>query len=255
MKKIIILIALFSILELPVFAQITATLPDIERAAGSPDEYISVDVSELKASDNVQGFSFFIYYDKNIIYLTEADANNTISASTGLFNADTSNSVFKLAYVNFDGSILKGSGSLMNIKVVFRNPGTTKLTFRDPEGNNTFTLNADTSSIIKDGSVTVKEPTSVEENNTLPADFQLEQNFPNPFNPSTTFEFTIAEPSYTTLKIYNMQGEELKVLVASELSAGKHTAILNAKDFASGVYYARLQSGSNNAVKKILLMK
>jgi|GEM_PF-2552339 len=255
MKRILTIIIVVLILQSNSFPQITVTLPNIERPAGSTDEYIPIAVDNINEQDSICGYSFFLYYDKNIIHITEASGENTITGSSGLFNADIDNGVFKFAFIDFNLIPLRGSGTLIKLKVSYQNAGTTKLSFRGVNGENTLTFEDDTNSIVNEGSITVKEPTSVEDDISFPSVFGLQQNYPNPFNPSTVFEFNITEPAYTTLKVYNIQGEETAVLVASELGTGRHTAVFNAAGFASGVYYARLQSGNNTAVKKIMLMK
>jgi len=89
-----------------------------------------------------------------------------------------------------------------------------------------------------------------------PLSFGLEQNYPNPFNPATTIGFTLQESGKTTLKIYDAIGREVVTLVEEVLEAGVyHQQIFDASRFASGVYFARLVSGSKVQVKKLMLMK
>ena len=88
----------------------------------------------------------------------------------------------------------------------------------------------------------------------------MNNNYPNPFNPSTTLSFTLAEPGRTTLTIYNLKGQLIKRLVDKELTSGMHKVLWNGKDenernVASGVYFYRLQSKNYQATGKMLLMK
>ncbi len=95
----------------------------------------------------------------------------------------------------------------------------------------------------------------------VPLIASLEQNFPNPFNPSTTIQFSLAHPAFVSLKIFNQLGEETAALVNEELGAGTHNAALDAVGIASGVYFYRLEviaadyTGSFTSVKKLVLMK
>jgi hypothetical protein len=74
-----------------------------------------------------------------------------------------------------------------------------------------------------------------------PVQFQLSQNYPNPFNPTTTIDFTLPEASLTTLKIYNMLGQEVATLFDNEmLDEGEQTADFNAASLTSGVYFYKL---------------
>ena len=89
-----------------------------------------------------------------------------------------------------------------------------------------------------------------------PLKFELSQNYPNPFNPTTTIEFTLQKDGMTTLKIYNILGQEVATLVNEQLKAGAyHKAIFNAHNLASGIYFARLQSGAQVQLKKLMLLK
>jgi hypothetical protein len=65
--------------------------------------------------------------------------------------------------------------------------------------------------------------TNIERHSTLPQSINLNQNYPNPFNPSTTIEFALPKTSNTTLKIYNILGEEVATLVSDRLTAGSYT--------------------------------
>jgi len=99
------------------------------------------------------------------------------------------------------------------------------------------------------------ESTVVLSDKILPAEFKLEQNYPNPFNPVTNFRFSIKEFNNVSLKIYDMLGREVVVLLNQKMEAGIHTIKFNAFELASGVYIARLQSGTNMSAIKISLLK
>ncbi|MFA6457011.1 MAG: T9SS type A sorting domain-containing protein [Bacteroidota bacterium] len=89
-----------------------------------------------------------------------------------------------------------------------------------------------------------------------PKEFALEQNYPNPFNPTTTIGFTLQKSGYTTLKVYDAIGREVVSLVDGYLDAGPHhQRTFDATALASGMYFARLASGGNVQVKKLMLLK
>lgn len=89
-----------------------------------------------------------------------------------------------------------------------------------------------------------------------PSGFVLRQNYPNPFNPATILEFSIPKEAWTTLKIYNIIGQEVATLVNQELKGGTlHRAVFNAAGMPSGIYFAQLRSGGQMQVTKMLLMK
>jgi endo-1,4-beta-xylanase len=99
-------------------------------------------------------------------------------------------------------------------------------------------------------------PTGVELSTSgLPTQFQLEQNFPNPFNPTTTIHYSISKTSPVSLKVYDMLGREVQTLVNTMQSPGQYTVTLNAQTLGSGVYFYRLNAGNFTETKKLMLVK
>ena len=87
------------------------------------------------------------------------------------------------------------------------------------------------------------------------ADFKLEQDFPNPFNPSTVISFSIPEASNVKLSVYNILGQEVAVLVNEFVNSGRYSKSFNAKDLSSGLYIYILEAGSTSISKKMTLLK
>jgi len=96
-------------------------------------------------------------------------------------------------------------------------------------------------------------PTAVETNDVK--GYRIGQNYPNPFNPTTTINFTLAKASDVTLSVYNVLGQKVATLVDSHLNAGEQTVVFDASKLSSGIYFYRINAGSFNAVKKMLLVK
>ncbi len=86
-------------------------------------------------------------------------------------------------------------------------------------------------------------------------EFNLSQNYPNPFNPTTKINFSIPNSDYVSLRVYDMLGREVKVLVNENLTAGEYQADFNAKGLSSGMYYYSLRAGEYVDVKKMVLVK
>ena len=105
--------------------------------------------------------------------------------------------------------------------------------------------------------ITVTSPVSVDDNNEelFPTEYSLEQNFPNPFNPSTTINFSVPEASFVSLKIFNVLGEEVETLVAKDLNAGNYKYGWNALGLPSGIYFYKLQTDNFTETKKMILLK
>jgi len=97
--------------------------------------------------------------------------------------------------------------------------------------------------------------TSIGSNAEIPNQFELKQNFPNPFNPSTQIRFGIPEASNVQLEIYNIMGQHVITLVDSYMEAGWHKVTLDGSGFASGIYLFRLKAGSYSEVKRLTLLK
>ena len=94
-----------------------------------------------------------------------------------------------------------------------------------------------------------------EENSSLPKDYTLSQNYPNPFNPTTQINFTIPKAGITTLKVYNILGQVVSILVNEQLAAGSYKFDFDGSNLTTGIYMYQLQSSDYSAVKKMLLIK
>jgi hypothetical protein len=110
------------------------------------------------------------------------------------------------------------------------------------------------------GSVTIEDPRTalslmVGAQPTLPKEFALFQNFPNPFNPVTTLSYDLPRDSRVILKLFNLLGEEMITLVNEDQKGGHKSIIWDASDFASGVYFYRIQASDFVSVRKMLLLK
>ncbi|MCX6121820.1 MAG: T9SS type A sorting domain-containing protein [Ignavibacteriales bacterium] len=90
---------------------------------------------------------------------------------------------------------------------------------------------------------------------TIPTSYALNQNFPNPFNPSTTIKFDLPKTGFTTLKIYNMLGQEIATLVNDVKLTGRYTVQWNGSNMTSGLYFYKLISGEFIQVKKMQFIK
>jgi hypothetical protein len=89
----------------------------------------------------------------------------------------------------------------------------------------------------------------------VPQEYSLGQNYPNPFNPSTTFSFSLPADGHVALKVYDLQGKEVGLVVEGDMAAGQYQAVFNGSHLSSGVYLYRLEAGSYQANGKMVLMK
>ena len=105
------------------------------------------------------------------------------------------------------------------------------------------------------GVVTVQNPVSVSNQDLVVNNFKLEQNCPNPFNPSTVIKFTTAEKSNVKLTVYNSIGRKISTLLNEVKSQGTFTIEFDGSNLPSGIYYLRLQAGIFTDIKKMVLLK
>lgn len=95
---------------------------------------------------------------------------------------------------------------------------------------------------------------------TVPSVPVISRNYPNPFNPSTTIDFSVPQKSRVKLNVYNIRGQKVKNLINSELERGHHKIVWDGRDgtnrkVSSGIYFIRLESGGKTNTRKIMLMK
>lgn len=96
---------------------------------------------------------------------------------------------------------------------------------------------------------------STEEPSELPNEVTLDQNFPNPFNPTTNISFTLPQAGEVRLQVFDLLGREVSTLVNSRQSAGAHTVTFDASSLSSGVYIYRLQVSGVVLTRKLTLIK
>jgi hypothetical protein len=104
--------------------------------------------------------------------------------------------------------------------------------------------------IINKPSVGVSEKPDV-----LPSRIKLYANYPNPFNPMTTFRFDLSAQTHVRLSVFNLLGQEVAVAFDGQKEAGSYSVQFNAAHLASGVYFYRMETGSFVATRKMLLLK
>ena len=205
---------------------------------------------------------------------------------------DMNNDNFKFSYINGSSQlqnkpILGFSAKFLNNKIEltvaskaqsdFLNNNSLRVgTFQVHRENNIFDINSilvnwnfsgDNSTILTGhlfSDITVPSDfiskitlTGVENSKTqIPEDYELEQNFPNPFNPSTKIEFFLKQSGKVKLDVYNLIGQKVAELINEELLAGFHNVNFNASDLASGIYIYQLKVDNKfNSAKKMILAK
>jgi hypothetical protein len=105
------------------------------------------------------------------------------------------------------------------------------------------------------GNVNITLTGARDQDHQLPTNVRLDQNYPNPFNPTTRINYQLPAQSRVSLKVYNLLGQEVAVLVDGVEEAGYKSVTWNAIGVASGVYFYRLQAGPFSGVQKLVLLR
>jgi len=92
-------------------------------------------------------------------------------------------------------------------------------------------------------------------NNANPKSYRLYQNYPNPFNPLTVIKYDLPSAAHVRLKVFNLLGEEIALLVDGNKPAGSHSTVFDGQNLPSGVYIYRLESTAFSATRKMVLIK
>jgi hypothetical protein len=118
---------------------------------------------------------------------------------------------------------------------------------------------AQTAVTLDGNTVTTPATVTAVQNDLAPQEFELFQSYPNPFNPSTTIQYSLEKTAQVSLKVYNLLGIEVATLVNGRQEAGKYTVPFSTNtgklNLSSGVYFYRLEAGSFVSTKKLILMK
>jgi hypothetical protein len=101
----------------------------------------------------------------------------------------------------------------------------------------------------------ILSPTTKVEEGLAPNEFMLYQNYPNPFNPETVIRFRLPVTGFISLKVYDVLGKEVAVLLNEEKEAGVHTIEFSGRNLSSGIYTYRLSMGSSPLTKKMILLR
>jgi len=182
----------------------------------------------------------FMYNNGNFVSSTTVISFNTFHTATIVYDSSAQNAKWYL-----DGNLIK----------------TTSFAIDHGNDRNVSTTNYGMGFVFKgiydDLKVySLANVTAVDDqNNSTPLKFELNQNYPNPFNPGTKIKYAIGSMQYTTLKIYDVLGNEVATLVNEEKPAGTYEVNFDASNLSSGIYYYQLKAGSFIQTRKMILMK
>mgnify|MGYP002623187510 CR=1 FL=1 len=122
-------------------------------------------------------------------------------------------------------------------------------------GNTGWAVEGNNGNIFKTTTGGCNTVNIVMNNNQLPERNKLKQNYPNPFNPTTTIKFDIPKKEFVTLKVYDISGREVAILLNNFKNAGSYIAEFDASHLSSGVYFYTIKAGSFEETKRMVLIK
>jgi hypothetical protein len=100
-----------------------------------------------------------------------------------------------------------------------------------------------------------KDSPDSDQNNIIPSEFSLEQNYPNPFNPTTQINYSIVNGGLVTIKVYDILGREVAILVNEEKPAGNYEVMFDAANLSSGIYFYTITANDFHQTKKMILLR
>jgi len=185
------------------------------------------------------------------------DTNTVVAFNEGLFG---SNNNIQKAFVTGRNGVIGWSGTVKNISSVLseksktvatmNSQGMTKIVWSDGRNgaSDIYAQNINANGQLGNTGVYVV-------NNSEPVKYLLSQNYPNPFNPSTNLEFGIPNLEFVSLKVYDLLGNEIDILVNEVMPAGSYKIKFDGSGLSSGIYFYALTSGNFTDKKKMILLK
>ncbi len=212
---------------------------------------------EFSNTDSVAGFQFTVNSRGGIALRSFRESDRTAAAGLAVYQSLKDDSTLNIIMIApFHSALPPGEGILGKISFVLSeiSSADTALVFL----SRVVICNAD-AEYLEVTSAQLAWNTQ-EHSKSYPTLFVLEQNFPNPFNPSTTIAYTLEQPASVRLVVFDISGRELHTLVNQHQTAGRYAVRWNVAEngglkLASGIYFARLQVGERVALRKMILTK
>jgi len=219
----------------------------LQDAYGMPGDNISIPCI-IEENTEVAGFEFHLKYDTDHLVFS-----NVTSKLSSEFTVNAIDDAIHIVWEDIDNTISTQPAKpvlLLNFNVKDNFEDEAEIAFTHAEvadvKGETYNLQLYSGNIIRENSST---------HSCKPAEYRLEQNRPNPFNPTTEIQFSLPEACNVRLEVFNMLGQRVQTLVNDRLEVGYHTYSWNAGNFASGIYFTRLRAGTFIDTKKMILLK
>jgi len=221
---------------------------------GSDDDGTLRLVLSVKEASQLKGYGAVLSYDASKYELLEArelDGNllKTSDQSTLFISSNRTVGEVTVGAMKVDGQSADGEGGLVEF-VLKSSQEPLPTDFQITEG------------VLVDlhGGIDAVQVVEIGDLRLRPDTFALDQNMPNPFNPSTTITYQMPEAGEVKLVVYNLLGQEIRTLVDEALDAGYHKVVWDGTDalgrqVASGIYIYRIKAASNTYARRMMLLK
>jgi hypothetical protein len=235
---------------------------DSSQASGNDCAWIDDVIFPIAASGEIA----IIYVPQTEFNFLELSPNDQVSADLVINNVGTVELTGTITYPSEMGLLYNGLPleNNYNYSIPVGEARIYTLTYTAPETEVELDLEMIiTSNDINNPSITIPIHITTVPNSDpaiVPVVTTLEGNYPNPFNPETTINFSLKESGKVRINIYNLKGQLVKQLIDTELPSGKHQIVWNGKDnqgrnVGSGIYLYRMEAKGYTNTKKMMLMK
>lgn len=205
--------------------------------SNSGNDYVATFTTDATVPVELTSFSASVKNKSvNLVWHTATEVNN-FGFEIEKRQSSTANSQWsKVGFVNGNGNSNSAKEYSFTDKTVTSGKYTYRLKQIDNDGQFEYS---------KEVEVDLGKPTT----------FALNQNYPNPFNPSTSIQYSVVGSQYVSLKVFNVLGKEVAVLVNEKQEPGTYTVDFTSANLSGGAYFYRLQAGDFVQTKKMILLK
>ncbi len=214
----------------------------------------------IEVEDSGKMYNFDIHPDGQWIVYQGGAGPRSKTTNSGNFSTDNISKLYACNMISGESLALFPIKPNTRMSHPRFSPDGTKLSFtwRDLEADETAIEIHVVDIALENMNKDIDNQLAVEQDS--PSAFALNAPFPNPFNPTTTISFTLAEPGFAELAVFNSSGQKIRTLAANTFSAGSHAVVWDGRDdnggaLSSGVYFSRLTTGNTTLARRMTLLK
>lgn len=226
-----------------------ATNPALRFGTITTDDFIN-QINTSTKQDLTWFFDQWVKVANHPIYSIQYAVNDNDSTSRVMIAQTQATGAFWKMPIELKFSLSNGKDTTLR---VFNSVNKDTFTFKFPSVPVSMVFDPDNNIVLK--IATTQKVLSIRDDVIIPGEYSLKQNFPNPFNPSTTIEFVIPRSENVVLQIFDVLGRKIETMLNQRMEQGVYSYIWNAKQYPSGIYYYRLETENFIQTKKMSLIK